>query len=39
MKKLKQKKAHTAMGKRLKRVKRSSGLFIAPSFLGVMTFS
>ncbi|MBD5529574.1 MAG: sugar ABC transporter permease [Lachnospiraceae bacterium] len=26
------------MGKRLKREKRSSGLFLAPSFLGVMTF-
>ena len=38
MKKLKQKKAHVSMGKRVKRVKRSSGLFIAPSFLGVMTF-
>lgn len=38
MKKLKQKKAHVRMGKREKRVKRSSGLFIAPSFLGVMTF-
>ncbi len=38
MKKLKEKKAHASMGKRLKRVKRSSGLFIAPSFLGVMTF-
>lgn len=38
MKKLKQKKVHVRMGKRVKRVKRSSGLFIAPSFLGVMTF-
>ncbi len=38
MKKLKQKKPHTAMGKRLKREKRSSGLFLVPSFLGVMTF-
>lgn len=38
MKKEKQKKAHVRMGKREKRVKRSSGLFIAPSFLGVMTF-
>lgn len=38
MKKYKQKKPHSTMGKRLKRVKRSSGLFIAPSFLGVMTF-
>ena len=38
MKKSKQKKAQTAMGKRLKRIKRSSGLFLAPSFLGVMTF-
>ncbi len=38
MKKLKQKKAHAKMGKRVKRGKRSSGLFIAPSFLGVMTF-
>lgn len=38
MKKLKQKRVHVRMGKRTKRVKRSSGLFIAPSFLGVMTF-
>lgn len=38
MKKFKQKKAHAKMGKRLKREKRSSGLFLAPSFLGVMTF-
>lgn len=38
MKKEKQKKAHIRMGKREKRVKRSSGLFIALSFLGVMTF-
>ncbi len=38
MKKLKEKKTHISMGKRLKRVKRSSGVFIAPSFLGVMTF-
>ncbi len=38
MKKLKQKKAHANVGKRVKRVKRSSGLFIGPSFLGVMTF-
>ncbi|MDE5892951.1 MAG: sugar ABC transporter permease, partial [Acetatifactor sp.] len=38
MKKSKQKRARAGMGKRVKRVKRSSGLFIAPSFLGVMTF-
>ena len=38
MKKFKRKNPHTALGKRIKRVKRSSGLFIAPSFLGVMTF-
>lgn len=38
MKKFKQEKAHAKMGKRLKREKRSSGLFLAPSFLGVMTF-
>ena len=38
MKKLKQNKARASMGKRVKRVKRSSGLFIGPSFLGVMTF-
>ncbi len=38
MKKYKSKKVRPKMGKRQKRVKRSSGLFIAPSFLGVMTF-
>ena len=34
---IKKKKLHKA-GKRLKKVKRSSGLFIAPSFLGVLVF-
>ena len=34
---IQKKKLHKA-GKRVKKVKRSSGLFIAPSFLGVMIF-
>ena len=34
---IRKKKLHKA-GKRIKKVKRSSGLFIAPSFLGVLLF-
>lgn len=31
-------KTHTKLSKRTKKIKRSSGLFIAPSFLGVLLF-
>ena len=34
----KERKVHTKTGKRVRKVRRSSGLFIAPSFLGVLIF-